>query len=99
MVFRFHSWLGDERTVATLDGQYFPPPWDVEEQSDCFVVRDRSGQALAYIYYEQGPGRRSATGLLSKDEAQRIAANFAKFPISRRLFDTSKREARSRGGR
>jgi hypothetical protein len=25
----------------------FPPPWSVEEQSACFVVRDANGQQLA----------------------------------------------------
>jgi len=37
-------------------------------------------QALAYIYYEDEPGRRSAAKLLSKDEARRIAANIVKLP-------------------
>jgi hypothetical protein len=27
----------------------FPPPWSVEEQSACFVMRDHNGQALSYI--------------------------------------------------
>ena len=58
----------------------FPPPWSVEKLDACFVVRDQSGQALAYIYYENEPGRRSAAKLLSKDEARRIAANIAKLP-------------------
>ena len=58
----------------------FPPPWSVEDQEACFVVRDREGQALAYIYYEEEPGRRSAAKLLTKDEARRIAANIAKLP-------------------
>jgi len=31
------------------------PPWSVEEQSACFVVRDHSGQQLAYIYFEDEP--------------------------------------------
>ena len=58
----------------------FPPPWSVEEQSACFVVRDASGQKLGYFYFEDEPGRRSAAKLLTRDEARRIAVNVAKLP-------------------
>jgi hypothetical protein len=58
----------------------FPPPWSVEEQEACFVVRDHTGQQLAYVYYEDEPGRQTAAKMLSKDEARRIASNIAKLP-------------------
>jgi hypothetical protein len=41
---------------------------------------DSAGQKLAYVYFEDEPGRRSAAKLLSKDEARRIASNIAKVP-------------------
>jgi len=46
----------------------------------CFIVTDAGGQKLAYIYFEDEPGPRTAAKLLSKDEARRIAANIAKLP-------------------
>jgi hypothetical protein len=56
------------------DARRFPPPWTTEEQEVCFIVRDQNGQALAYVYFEEEPGRRSAAHLLTRDEAQRVAA-------------------------
>jgi endo-1,4-beta-D-glucanase Y len=56
----------------------FPPPWSTEVTPNCFIVRDATGQALSYVYYENEPGRRSAAKMLSEDEARRIAANIGK---------------------
>jgi hypothetical protein len=39
----------------------FPPPWTIDAANDaCFIVRDASGQALAYVYFEDESSRRSA---------------------------------------
>jgi hypothetical protein len=58
----------------------FPPAWTAEDIGAAFVVTDGAGQKLAYVYFEDEPGRRSAAKLLSKDEARRIASNIAKLP-------------------
>jgi hypothetical protein len=57
-----------------------PPPWTAEETNECFIVKDQNGQALAYVYFEDEPGRRTAAGLPTRDEARRIAINIAKLP-------------------
>jgi hypothetical protein len=58
----------------------FPPPWSADETDACFIVRDANRQALAYVYFEEEPGRRAAAHLLTRDEAWRIAVNIAKLP-------------------
>jgi hypothetical protein len=38
--------------------RHFPPPWSIEEANNaCFIVRDSTGQALGYFYFEDEPGR------------------------------------------
>jgi hypothetical protein len=37
-----------------------PAPWTIEERAESFIVRDATGQALGYFYFEDEPGRRSA---------------------------------------
>ena len=54
--------------------------WTAEETEACFIVRDAYGQALAYVYFEDKPGRRTAAKLLTKDEARRMGVNFAQVP-------------------
>jgi hypothetical protein len=68
------------RNRNQMPDRSFPPPWSSEEHSSYYVIRDRNGQGLAYIYYEKEPGRRRVAKLLSKDEARQIAANFATLP-------------------
>ena len=73
----------------------FPPPWTSEETEACFIVRDNTGRALAYVYYEKEPSRRASANLLTKDEARRVASNIAKLPNS----EWAARRHRNRAGR
>jgi hypothetical protein len=63
-----------------MPSRRFTPPWDIEDNGACFIVRATNGQALSCVYYENEPGRRTAASLLTRDEARRIAINIAKLP-------------------
>src|SRR5262249_13543816 len=73
--------VGARAPMVTEPRRHFSPPWSIAEYNDaCFIVRDHKGQALAYVYFEEEPGRRAAANLVTKDEARRIAVNVAKLP-------------------
>jgi len=44
----------------TVSARCFPPSWTVEDIGATFAVKDNAGQKLAYVYYEEEPGRRAA---------------------------------------
>jgi hypothetical protein len=71
--------FGFDHSMPTMPTpRRFLPPWSIEESSACFIVRDGNKQALAYVYFENEPGRRSSAKLLTRDEAFLIALNIAK---------------------
>ena len=59
----------------------FPLPWSVEDIGAAFVVRDHSGQQLAYVYFEDELGRRfGGQATHQRRGARRIAVNVARLP-------------------
>jgi hypothetical protein len=43
-------------------------------------VSDATGKALAYLYFEDEPGRRTTMKRLTREEVRRVAINIAKAP-------------------
>ena len=58
----------------------FPPPWQVEQTPGGFKVLDANGQALVYVYARETSNEANIAGVLTFDEARRIATNIAKLP-------------------
>jgi hypothetical protein len=63
------------------DRRRCPPPWAIVENRESFVVVDGTGQALAYLYFEDEPQRQMSMRRLTKDEAYRIARGITRLPI------------------
>jgi hypothetical protein len=58
----------------------FPTPWHADKIPGGYVVRDASGQALAYIYSRENEAEARQAKVLTADEARRIAFNIARLP-------------------
>jgi hypothetical protein len=63
-----------------MTSRRFPPPWQVEQIPGGFKVLDASGQALVYVYAREAPNEPDIAGVLTFDEARRIAVNVARLP-------------------
>ena len=62
----------------------FMPPWTAERIPSGYVVKDATGQALAYVYARETKADADTAKVLTMDEARRIASNTAKLPTLRR---------------
>jgi len=63
-----------------MTSRRFPAPWTGEQIPGGFKVLDTNGQALVYVYARETPQQAAIAGVLTFDEARRIAANVAKLP-------------------
>jgi hypothetical protein len=73
-------WGGALGEAPMTSPRRFPPPWRVEQTPGTFKVLDVNGQALVYVYARETPNEASIAGVLTFDEARRIAVNVAKLP-------------------
>jgi hypothetical protein len=58
----------------------FPAPWHAEPIPGGYVVRDATGQALAYVYSRENEAEARQAKVLTSDEGRRIAVNIARLP-------------------
>ena len=56
----------------------FPPPWTVERIPGGYVVKDATGQSLAYVYARETERDAQIANVLTMDEARRVASSIAK---------------------
>jgi hypothetical protein len=63
-----------------MASQRFPAPWSVVEIPGGCRVEDATGIALGYFYSWNDPATAHQADVLSRDEARRMAENFARLP-------------------
>lgn len=56
----------------------FKAPWTAERIPGGYVVKDATGQALAYVYAREKRAAADTAKVLTMDEARRVASNIAK---------------------
>ena len=54
----------------------FPSPWNIEQVPGGYVVKDATGQALAYVHGHEKHTDAKTVKVLSMDEARQIAAQY-----------------------
>jgi hypothetical protein len=55
-------------------------PLLIRKHDESFSIEDTNGVALAYVYSENDPSRRSLVSRLSAEDAKRVAQTIARVP-------------------
>jgi hypothetical protein len=72
--------FGRRLSVVNLRNDRSPLPAALERLPGGFKVIDADGQSLAYFYARENDHDANTAGVLTMDEARRLASNFAKLP-------------------
>ena len=59
----------------------FKPSWTAERMPGGYVVKDATGQVLAYVHARETKAQADTAKVLTMDEARRVASNIAKLPM------------------
>jgi hypothetical protein len=62
----------------------FAQPWRIVEHSESFEIQSADEHALAFIYFEDEPGRRSVMKRLTREDARRLAQQIIRLPETMR---------------
>jgi hypothetical protein len=63
-----------------MTGRRFPPPWTVIGNAESFWVQDAGGQTVGWFYFRHNEETARQAKVLTRDEARRMAVNFASLP-------------------
>jgi hypothetical protein len=63
-----------------MSSRSFTAPWSVVDIPGGFRVQDATGNPLGYFYSWDDPSAGHQVDVLSRDDALRMATNFAKLP-------------------
>jgi hypothetical protein len=58
----------------------FRQPFQLLEHSESFEIASANGEHLAYVYFEDEPGRRAVTKRVTREDARRFATAVARLP-------------------
>lgn len=76
-----------------MTGRRFPEPWSVHHGDGSYWVQDANGRKFGFVYFVDrdfiGSGAESRQ---TRDEARRLASNFARLPALLRLAKERKRD-------
>jgi hypothetical protein len=70
----------DKRAASDFEDRRFKVPWSTEPIPGGYVVKDASGNSLAYVYGRETREQADTAKVLTMDEARRVASNIAKLP-------------------
>ena len=65
---------------GAMTARRVPAPWTAIENAESFWVQDAGGQTVGWLYFRHNEETARQAKVLTRDEARRMAVNFARLP-------------------